>query len=118
MKVEVTGIHFDVSERLNIYVNKKIGGLEKYIPRAHRSNAIAEVVLKESKASDKKEHSCEVIIKMDGAVLEAKDSTVNMFAAVDIVETKIKTQLKKHKETSASPKFYRRLANRFRGEKA
>ena len=114
MKVEITGIHFVVSDRLNAYVNKKIGNLEKYVPRAHRENSVAEVRLKESKSSDKKEYICEIVMKIDGAILEAKDSTVNMFAAVDIVETKIKTQLKKRKETSASPKFYRKLSNRFK----
>ncbi len=33
-----------------------------------------------------------------GARITAVESTINMFAAVDIVETKLKNQLKKHKE--------------------
>lgn len=114
MKVEITGIHFVASDRLTAYVNKKFDGLEKYINRKERDIAIAEVRLREAKSKDKKEYQCEVVVKLGGTVLEAKDASVNMFAAVDIVESKMKTQLKKHNETRNNPKLYRRLASRFR----
>lgn len=114
MNVEITGIHFDVSDRLQNYIEKKVSGLEKYIAKHGRASARAEVKLKESKAKDKKEYTCEVILILPGENIEAKDSTVNMFAAVDIVEAKLRTQLKKYKDLHGNPKLHRRLINRFR----
>ena len=116
MKVEITGIHFDVSERLKNYIEKKITGLDKYVARRGRESARAEVKLKESKSKDKKEYTCEVILFLPGENIEAKDSTVNMFAAVDIVEAKLRTQLKKYKDLHGNPKLHRRLINRFRSD--
>jgi ribosome-associated translation inhibitor RaiA len=39
---------------------------------------------------------------------------MNMFAAVDIVETKLKLQIKKYKESHGSGKLSRHLTARFR----
>ena len=118
MKLEITGIHFAVSDKLEAYIQKKIGGLDKYVSRAGRETLRAEVRLKEGKSSDKKEYTCEVTVFLPQETIDAKDSTVNMFAAVDIVETKLKTQLKKYKDTHGSPKLRQRLTNRFRRREA
>jgi len=114
MKLEITGIHYDVSSRLERYVQNKIGGLEKFIGKNERAAAVASVKLKESKAKNKNEYECYVLIALPGSTAEARESTTNMFAAVDIVEGKLKTQLKKRKDTHANPKFYQRLTNRLR----
>lgn len=116
MKVEITGIHFVVSERLHSYIEKKISGLDKYVARNSRGSARAEVKLKESNSKEKKEYNCEVILFLPNENIEAKDSTVNMFAAVDIVEAKLRTQLKKYKDLHGNAKLHRRLINRFRAQ--
>jgi ribosomal subunit interface protein len=54
--------------------------------------------VKEHKINGKKECMCEVIVRLPQGTLTAKESTMNMFAAVDIVEEKIKIQAKKYKE--------------------
>ena len=46
--------------------------------------------------------------------LTAKESTINMFAAIDIVEAKMSNQIKKYKQTHTDPKLYRRLTSRFK----
>ncbi len=97
--IAVTGIKFDVSKDLEKYINKKIGKLDKHLKRAQRADVRADVKVSEviSKKSGKK-CTCEVILHIPGARLTATESTINMFAAVDIVEAKLKNQLKKHKE--------------------
>jgi ribosome-associated translation inhibitor RaiA len=49
-----------------------------------------------------------------GKVLKVEETTVNMFAAVDIVETKLRIALKKHKMTHANPRFHQRMLVRFK----
>lgn len=114
MNIEITGIHFTVSDRLKTYVEKKINALDKYVPRAGRDSVVVKVRLIEAKATDKKEYTCEVHMVLPQESIEAKDSTLNMFAAVDIVEAKLKTQLKKYKELHHNPRLHRRIITRLK----
>lgn len=98
MKLEIDGIHNIENRDVEKYVMKKIGGLDKYLPRHAKKSAHAEVRLKESKVKEKKEFTCEVVLHLPQENLAAKESTINMFAAVDIVEEKIKLQAKKYKD--------------------
>lgn len=112
-KLEVDGVHTVLKPELMKYVTKKIGRLDTYMPRKARESAHAEVKLKESKAKDKKQCTCEVILHLPHEVLTVKESTLNMYAAVDIVEAKLKNQLKKYKETH-SIKIHRRFIARLK----
>lgn len=98
--IAITGIKAEVTKDLEKYINKKIGKLDKHLKRAQRSEVRADVKLNEvvSKKNGSKKCTCEVILHIPGARLTATESTINMFAAVDIVEAKLKNQLKKHKE--------------------
>ena len=98
MRLDIDGIHAVGNKDLPKYITKKIGGLEKYISRHARKSAHADVIVKEVKVKDKKECVCEVIITLPGEKLTAKEATMNMFAAVDIVEEKLKVQLRKYKD--------------------
>ncbi len=97
--IAVAGIQVEVSKELDKYINKKIGKLDRHLRKDMRESVRADVKLRESisKKAGKK-CTCEVILHMPGARLTATESTVNMFAAVDIVEAKLQNQLKKHKE--------------------
>ena len=101
-KLEVTGIHTDASNDIQKYVKKKIAKLDSYMPRHARKSAHAEVRLKEAKAKNKKECSCEVTLYVPGEAITAKETTVNMYAAIDIVEEKLKTQLRRYKEQNSA----------------
>lgn len=112
-KLEINGVHADVNERLYKYVVKKIGKLDMYMPRHARGSAHAEVKLKESKSKDKNRCTCEVIMHLPQEVFTVKETTVNMYAAIDIVEAKLKNQLKKYKETH-SIRAHRRVLARLK----
>jgi putative sigma-54 modulation protein len=98
-KMEINGIHFEVDEDIKKYVTKKIGKLDKYMPRAARESAHAEVKLKNVSKGKKNQYTCEVILHLPHDVITTQETTINVFAAVDIVETKLKNQLKKYKDT-------------------
>lgn len=108
-KLEINGVHMDVGKELRRYVNKKIGGLEKYIPRNARESVHVEVKLKEGRAKDKNARTAEVIMHLPQETVTISETTVNIYAAIDIVEEKLKKQLHKYKELHSAPKLHRRL---------
>ena len=108
-RLEISGVHMQISEELKKYVVKKIGQLDKFLPSKLRADMHLEVKLKEDNTKGKQSRTCEVILHLPHETLAVKETTVNIFAAVDIVEAKLKTQLKKYKEMHASPRLHQRL---------
>ena len=113
-KFEVKGVHADSDVKLKKYVAKSVAKLERYMPRKARESAHVEVKLKENKAQSVNKCTAELIVYMPHEALNAKESTSNMFAAIDIVEAKLINQLKKYKETHTNPHLLRRMTGRLR----
>lgn len=114
MNLEISAIHFELTDKQKKYINKKIGALEKYIPTKQRGAARAEVRLKEHKIDGQKQMTCTVLVHLPSETIKIGETTTSAFAAVDIVETKLKLALKKYKDTHSSPKLRQRLAARLR----
>ncbi len=113
-KFEMTGVHTDMDDKLKKYITKSVAKLERYIPRHARESAHADVKLRESKAQGDKRFTAEMILHLPHEVIAVKESTINMFAAVDIIEAKLKNKIKKYKETHGNPRLHRRLTNKLR----
>jgi putative sigma-54 modulation protein len=113
-KLDITGVHLEVDDELKRYVQKKLGRLDRFIPKLSRESVHLEVKLKEGKAKNKDERTCEIILHLPGENIFVKESTINMYAAIDIVETKLHYQLKKYKELHASPRLHQRLLTRLK----
>ncbi len=111
MKLEIKFRGFEPDVKVTKYVEKKIGGLVRFIPKAQREVAIGTVVLEEDPSGrEQNRFVCDVIISLVGTEVVGHDATVNIYAAVDIVEAKIKTQLTEYKEkTSPKQSRMRRL---------
>lgn len=114
IQLEISGVHTEVSEKLRKYVGTKIGKLDKYMNKHTRESAHAEVMLKEVKAKNKKDCICEVVLHLPKEVITTKEATVNMYAAVDIVEAKLTNRLKKYKETHGNPRLHQRILSRIK----
>lgn len=113
-RIEVSGVHMEVGEDLHKYVIRKISRLEKYIPRQARESVHIEVKLKEGKARDKQARTCEVLMHLPHGNITISETTINMFAAVDIVEEKLKAQLQRYKQRHANPALHQRLMLRLK----
>lgn len=98
MKLEINAIHTELNDDLKKYITKKISKLDRFVPKHARTSVHAEVKLKEASIKNKKQYTCEVILHLPHENITTKETTLNMFAAVDIVETKLKNQLKRYKE--------------------
>lgn len=113
-RLEISGVHSEIDDDLRKYVMKKIGRLDLYMSAYARKTAHAEVKLKENKAKKKQERTCEVILHLPHDTIMVKETTINIYAAIDVVEAKLKNRLKKYKEKHNSEKFHRRLLARFK----
>ncbi len=96
-KIDTSGINLDLGADIKKYIARKIGRLDKYIPRHARESARAEAKLRETNNRLGNKYECEVILHLPGGTIQAKEATLNMFAAVDIVEAKLRNQLVKYK---------------------
>lgn len=100
LKLDISGIHFEVDQDIRKYTDKKIGKLDKYMGSHAKESAHAEVKLKKQKSKTKNQFTAEVVLFLPHEQVTIKESTINMYAAIDIVEDKLKTVLKKNKEKS------------------
>lgn len=116
-RFDIHFIHSEHDDNLKKYVTRKIGHLDKYLPRHARTSAHAEVNLKEGKtgrATTGRDCSCEVTLHLPHEVINVRETSVNMYAAVDIIELKLKQKIQKYKETQPQP-WRRRVINRITG---
>lgn len=113
-KLQIQGVHMHVDPKLFAYTTRKIGKLDRFISRHARESVHAEIILKEEKVKNKKNNTCEVILYLPGETITTKESTINMFAAVDIVEAKLKNLLKKYKESHGSLRIHKRVVARMK----
>lgn len=97
--INVTGVRYTPDEVTKRYVRKKIGSLDRYLSRHTRKSAQVDIKLKEVNRAHGNKYECDVIMYLPESTITAKDSTLNMLAAVDIVEEKLRAQLKKYHDT-------------------
>jgi len=112
--ISLNGVKYDIDENTRRYVMKKIGRLDRYLPKHARKSVSAEVKIKQVNRANGNKYEAEIIFHVPDKKLTAKDSTVNALAAIDIVEAKIVAQLHKYKETSIPHVGRRGMLSRFK----
>jgi putative sigma-54 modulation protein len=112
--IEITGVKYEVDERTKKYVMKKIERLDRYLPRHARKTATVEVKLREVNRDHGNKYEAEIIFQVPDKNITAKDSTLNMLAAVDIVEAKIMSQIRKYKQDTIGHIGRRGVMSRFK----
>ena len=81
---------------------EKVGKLDKYLPGHARKSVTADVKLRQVNRDHGNKYEAEVILHVPEKTIVAKDTTMNMMAAVDIVEAKLVAQLRKYKAALVS----------------
>lgn len=98
-RLTITGVKMELDTTTKKYVAKKIASLDRYLPKQARKSASADVKLKQVNRDHGNKYEVEVIFHVPEKTLVAKDSTMNILAAVDIVEAKLINQIRKYKQT-------------------
>ncbi|NTW61817.1 ribosome-associated translation inhibitor RaiA [Candidatus Saccharibacteria bacterium] len=112
--ITISGIAYDVDDAARKYVMKRIGSLDRYLPRHARSSVSADVKLKQVNKDHGNKYEVEVNMNIPGKVITAKDSTINIFSAIDIAEAKLKVQLSDYKQANIAHLGKRRIMSRFK----
>jgi ribosomal subunit interface protein len=99
IKTDIAGKNYDFDKKIVNYIERKLGGLEKLVPRSDRSTTHLEVVLIDDPGGrEDNRYVCDVTLSIKGGNLHSSEGAVNMYASVDIVSAKISAQLRTYKE--------------------
>ena len=113
--IEITGVGgYIVDEPTKKYIQKKIGRLDRFSPRHARKSMRAEVKIGEVNGDHGNKYEVQVTLHIPERSITAKDSTMNVLAATDIVSAKLTGQLRKYKETHLPHVGRRKLLDRFK----
>ena len=97
-KIEVSGNGYKVDESFKKYVEKRLGKLDRYLPRGSKKDVVIKAIV--SEIGKNKGEKYEISVAMDipgGKVIAAKDECSNVFAGVDLVEAKLTGQIRRYK---------------------
>ncbi|MBQ3473938.1 ribosome-associated translation inhibitor RaiA [Candidatus Saccharibacteria bacterium] len=97
-KIDISGNGYKIEESFKKYVEKRIGKLDKYLPKGSKKDVIVKTIVTEIGKS--KGEKYEISVAMDipgGKVIAAKDECSNVFAGVDLVEAKLTSQIRRYK---------------------
>lgn len=90
MNIIVNGRHLEITPALRSYAEEKIGRFEKYI-----SNITEAIV---TLSVEKYRHKAEVLLKVNGVMIQAESVTGEVYSSIDEVVEKLEKQVIKHKE--------------------
>ena len=113
-KIEVNGNDYKVDETLRKYVEKRLGKLDKYLPRGSKKDASVKVMVTEISKSKSERYEVAATMELTGGkVIAAKDECSNTFAGVDLVEAKLAGQIRRYKLEVQPHRQKRSLKNLF-----
>lgn len=112
--IQLAGIAYDIDDTTKKYVLRKIGRLDRFLPRHARKSVSAEVRLKQVNRSHGNKYEAEVTLNIPNKTVTAKDSTSNMLAVIDIIEAKLHKQLVEYKEANIAHIGKRGVMSKFK----
>ena len=92
-KIEISGSNYKIEESFQKYATKRIGKLDRYLPRDSKKDVVAKVVVTEINRPHSNKYEISVAMEIvGGKVIAAKDECSNVFAGIDILEAKLTGQ--------------------------
>lgn len=113
-KIEMSGNGYKIDEPFKKYVEKRLGKLDRYLPRGAKKDVVMKVsVVEVGKNRSGKYDISATMETTGGKVLTAKDECTNVFAGVDLVEAKLTGQIRRYKLEAQPHRQKRSLKNLF-----
>jgi len=94
MNIIVTGRHLEITDALKKYAEAKIKKFDRYL-----SNITEAIV---TLSIEKYRHKAEVLLKVNGYLIQAEGITGEIYSSIDEVVEKLERQVKKYKEKLVS----------------
>lgn len=101
IKIQLTGRKYEIDADLKKYINKKLGHLDKYLPRSHKAVGMKVEIFRDPSGREDNRYKTTAILEVPGTDIVAETATINPHSAVDIVEQKLRLQIKKYKDKHA-----------------
>lgn len=95
MNIIVNGRHLEVTPALRNYAEEKVSKFDRYL------HDISEAVVTLS-IEKKIRHKAEVLLKVNGILIQAESVTGEIYSSIDEVSEKLDRQVKKYKEKMVS----------------
>ncbi|MBR3322326.1 ribosome-associated translation inhibitor RaiA [Candidatus Saccharibacteria bacterium] len=97
-KIEMSGNGYKIDVPLKKYVEKRLGKLDKYLPRGTKKDVVMKVSVTEVGKNKSEKYDISVTMETTGGkVMTAKDECSNVFAGIDLVEAKLLGQIRRYK---------------------
>ncbi|MBQ3353279.1 ribosome-associated translation inhibitor RaiA [Candidatus Saccharibacteria bacterium] len=97
-KTEISGNGYKVDDSLKKYIEKRLGKLDKYLPRNAKKDVVLKVVVSEIGRNKNEKYMLSAAMEIPGGkVIAAKDECSNIFAGVDLIEAKLTGQIRRYK---------------------
>lgn len=90
MKLNVKGRNIEVTDALRQYIEKRLGKFSKFL--GELSEAVVTI------STEKFTHKIDVLLKVNGHLIQAEGKTEDLYSAVDEVVEKLEKQILKYKE--------------------
>ena len=117
-KIEVSGNNYKIGETLQKYAEKRIGKLDRYLPRNNKKDVIAKIIFTEVNRDHGNKYEVSATLEIPGGkVIVAKDECSNVFAGVDLIEEKLMGQIRRFKLESTPHLRRKSLKNLFNRQK-
>ena len=97
-KIDLSGNNYKLSDNFKKYAIMRIGKLDRYLPRGNKKDIVTKIVVSEVDRAHNNKYEISVAMEIPGGkVIAAKDECSNVFAGIDIVEAKLKGQIRRFK---------------------
>ena len=94
MNIIITCRHMDLTKTLREYTEEKLGRFRKYLGNISETTVTLSV--------EKYRHTAEVLMKVNGSLIQAESTTGEMYSSIDEVVEKLARQVKKVKDKNVS----------------
>ncbi len=98
IQLQLSGRKFEIDEELKAYIERKLGGLDKYLPRGHKNQGMSVEIFRDPSGKEDNRYKIVAVLRVQGPDLVAETATINPHSAVDIAEQKLKIQIRKYKD--------------------
>lgn len=98
IQVQIGSKKFEVEDELEQYIQRKLGRLDRYFPRRHQPTRLHVEILRDEKATPDKRYKLTALLEAPGPDMHAQTRAMNPHSAVDILEAKLKEQIRKYKD--------------------
>ncbi len=117
MKIQLSVSGLELSGELEKYANGKITQLARRVPRKLREAAACEVQFTQKHKKGVKFSTCSISFTVGETVLRAEETTLHMYAALDIAAVQVERQLADYVATQYRRRLRTRVKHHFRGDK-